>query len=116
MCLMPIQFWLQSINYSEAWLVTISKGLPIKHGCHFSNTKIQPNISLSVADHLLSTSDKCLEKYFTGCYYLFISYSNIAPVVKPEVSARTLLGKVGLKMLRTGAQVYTRFNSYKAFI
>ena len=50
-----------------------------------------------------STSDKCLEKYSIGCHFLSISYSKIAPVVKPEVSARTLLGKVGSKMLRTGA-------------
>ena len=56
-----------------------------------------------VADHLLFISDKCLEKYSTGCHSLSISYSKIAPVAKPEVSARTLLGKVGSKMLRTGA-------------
>ena len=64
---------------------------------------MQPNISLSVADHLLSISDKCLEKYSIGCHSLSISYSKIAPLVKPEVSARTLLGKVGSKILRTGA-------------
>ena len=79
------------------------KGFPTKYGRQFSNAKMQPNISLSVADHLLSTSDKRLEKYSIGCHSLSISYSKIAPVVKPEVSARTLLGKVGLKMLRTGA-------------
>ena len=44
-----------------------------------------------------------LEKYSIGCHLLSISYFKIAPVVKPEVSARTLLGKVGSKMLRTGA-------------
>ena len=64
---------------------------------------MQPNISLSVTDHLLSTSDKHLEKYSMGCYSLSINYSKIAQVAKPEVSARTLLGKVGSKMLRTSA-------------
>ena len=64
---------------------------------------MQTNTSLLVADHLLSISDKHLEKYFIGCHSLSISFFKIAPVAKPEVSARTLLGKVGSKMLRTGA-------------
>ena len=68
-----------------------------------SNAKMQPNISLSVADHLLSTSDKRLEKCSIGCHSLSTSYSKITPVVKPEVLTRTLLGKVGSKILRTGA-------------
>ena len=64
---------------------------------------MQPNVSLSVSNHLLSISDKCLEKYSIGCYLLSISYSKIALVAKPKVSARTLLGKDESKMLRTGA-------------
>ena len=64
---------------------------------------MQPKIFLSVADYLLFTSDKHLEKYSIGCYSLSISYFKIAPVVKLEVSAKTLLSKVGSKMLRTGS-------------
>ena len=64
---------------------------------------MEPSISLLVADYLLSTSNNFLEKYSIGCYSLSISYSKFAPVAKPEVSARTLLGKAGSKMLRTGA-------------
>ena len=90
-------------NYSEAWSVTTLKGFPTKYSHHFSNAKMQPNIYLLVADLLLSTSNKHLEKYFIGCHSLSISYSEIVPVAKPEVSTRTLLGWVGSKMLRTGA-------------
>ena len=72
---------------------------------------MQPKISLVVADHLLSTSDKRLEKYSIGCHSLSISYFKIAPMAKPKISARTLLAKVGSKMLRTGAKVNARFNS-----
>ena len=64
---------------------------------------MQPNISLSAADHLLSTSDKCLEKHSIGRHCLSISYSKVVPVAKPKVSARTLPDKVGSKMLGTGA-------------
>ena len=49
--------------------------------------------------HLINTKKNIL----TGYHAIFISYSKIAPVAKPEVSTRTLLGKVGSKMLRTGA-------------
>ena len=72
---------------------------------------MQPNISLSIADHLLSTSDKRLEKYSIGCYSLSISYSKISPVAKPEVSTRNLLDKVVSKMLRNGSWVNARFKS-----
>ena len=78
------------------------KGFPTKYSRHFSNAKIQSNISLSVADHLLSTADKCLDKYSIGCHSLSISYSKIPPLEKAKVSARILLGKFGSKMLRTG--------------
>ena len=64
---------------------------------------MQPNISFSVTDHSLSISDKRLEKYSIVCFFLSIIYSKSALLAKPEVSARTLLGKVGSKMLRTGA-------------
>ena len=72
------------------------------YSCHLSNDKIQANISLSIADNLLSASDMCITKYSTGCHSLSISYSKIAPVVKLKVSAKNLLGKVGSKMLSTG--------------
>ena len=79
------------------------KGFPTEYGHYFSNAKIHLNISLSIVNHLLSTSDKFLEKYSTGFYALSISYSKIALVVKPELLDKTLLGKVGSKIIRTSA-------------
>ena len=65
---------------------------PKKYSRHFSNAKIQPNNSLSVANHLLSKLNKNLEKYSIRWHSLNISYSRSNPVAKPEVSARTFLG------------------------